>query len=438
LKLVLVTTLERLDSSVVGKLRALGYDVEVLSVRSLNPLDVREALRGVSFDYAIVPGTSPYDYSMLGGRVVKGTVSPKTLPYILELVSPNLLSPSVQAEKAVGPKVMIEVSRRVYEDAKTEAIYAFKLGSLGIPLRPPPIIVASDVYIREGRGVDEVLLESAYRYSEGADIVVLSSQPGLSKRVYLDALDRVLSLGKVVAADPASLEVLVDALDMGAHIAMSLTRSSLSEIPGGLRGKAAFVIIPEIMASWRSRVYELRRAYEEALRLGYENLILDPVVNPPVNRGLLQSFIAAGELSEGVRAPIMLGLNNAVEMMDVDSHASIGVLTLLAAESGVSIVMVGEESYKARGSTREAKKASIIASVALKLDTPPKDLGYTILNLKGKSPPGGVQYKGYARFIVDNEEVDCREASRRGEVECGSKIYEVCAPWAEDLSFPSL
>ncbi len=430
MKLALVTTVENLDPDVIRRLRALGYDVEVFNVKSLDPLTVENALRDASFDYAITPGTSPYDYSSLRFKVVKGTVSPKTLPYLLELVSPEALSPSIQAEKAVEARVMVEVSRRVYRDSVVEAVHAFRVGNLGIPLRPPPIIVASDVYVREGRSLDDIILDSSYRYSEGADIVVLSSQPGLSKRFYLDALDKVMSLGGVVAADPASLEVLVDAIEMGAHIAMSLTRSSLNLIPKKLRDKAAFVIIPENMATWRLRVYELTRAYREALELGFKNIILDPVVNPPVNRGLLNSLVTARELSEEVKTPIMLGLNNAVEMMDVDTHASIGVLTILAGEAGVSIVMVGEESYKARGATREAKRASIIASVALKLDTPPKDLGFTILTLKGKSPPRGVSYKGYAKFIVDGLEVDCRSLEEKVDYgDLQGKIDEICTPW---------
>jgi len=442
LKIALVTTLRGWDPQVTRRIEALGYSVEIVRVKSLDPASVEEALRGVSFDYAITPGTSPYDYSLLKGRVVKGTISPKTLPYILELVNPEALSPRVQAEKAVGVKTMVKVSRRIYRDVLDGAVYAFKVGGLGVPLRPPPILVASDVYLSEGRSLDEVLMDSAYRFSEGADILVLSSQPGLSRRVYLDALDRVMSLGKPVAADPGDLGVLADSVDMGAHMAMSLTRRSLASIPGGLRDRVAYVVISERMGSWRTRVYELRRAHEEALKLGYKDVILDPVVNPPINRGLLQSIIASEELSKIIKAPIMLGLNNAVEMIDVDTHASIASLTLLVAEAGVSIVMVGEESYKARGATREAKRASIMASIALKIESPPKDLGITALDLKGKSPPEGVHYRGYAKLTIEGLDVNCKNI---GEVEgvlgedIRERISKVCTPWVSEnlnLAFP--
>jgi dihydropteroate synthase-like protein len=440
LKIALITTLREWDPLITEKVEALGYSVEVVNVKSLDPGSVWEALRGISFDYAITPGLSPYDYSSLSGRVVKGTISPKTLPYILELVGPEVLSPRVQAEKVVGVKIMVEVSKRVYRDVVTEAKHAFNIRGLEVPLRPPPILVASDIYIHGGRGLDEVLADSAYRSSEGADILVLSSQPGLDRRVYLDALDRVLSLGKPVAADPGDLDVLADAVDMGAHIAMSLTRGGLASIPEGLRDRAAYVIIPELMSSWRTRVYELRRAYEQALSLGYRSVVVDPVVNPPVNRGLLQSIITASELSKSIKAPIMLGLNNAVEMMDVDTHASIALLTLLAAEAGVSIVMVGEESYKARGATREARRASIMASVALKLESPPKDLGITVLDLKGKSPPEGAQYKGYARLTIGELSVNCRNiAEVEGVVDEDLRkiISKVCTPWASESLDPT-
>ncbi len=442
MKLALITTLKELEHSVIERLETLGYTIVVVRVKSLDPGAVGEALRNIDFDYAITPGMSPYDYSPFKGKVVKGTISPRTLPYLLELVDPSALSPSIQAEKVVGASVMLEVSKRVYRDVLVEAIYAFNLGSLRVPLRPPPILVASDVYVKDGRSLDEVILDSSYRYSEGADIIVLSSQPGLDRRVYLEALDRVMSLGKTVAADPGNLEVLVEAVDMGAHIAMSLTRRTLALIPGRFRDKAAYVIIPERITTWRSRIYELKKAYENALELGYRNIIIDPVVNPPVNRGLLQSLVTASELSRSVKTPIMLGLNNAVEMMDVDTHASIGVLTLLAGEAGVSIIMVGEESYKARGATREARRASIMASIALKLNSPPKDLGVTILDLKGKSPPRGVSYKGYAKFAVNDLEIDCKRILETQEVvgeELSHKLFKLCVPWiSRDLDFTTL
>lgn len=434
MKILLITTLKEVDVAVVERIESLGYHVEIVFVESLKPEYVLEAIKGRSFDYAITPGSSPYDYRCLGGRVVKGPLSLKTLPYILELVDPGRLSPTVQAEKVLDPSLATRLASRVLEDVLANATWAFDIRGLKIPLRPPPLIVASDVYLRDS--VEATVMEASYRVSEGADIVVLSGSMDTSRRLYLDTLSNTMDLGVPVAADPGNLELLVDALDLGAPIAMSLTIDTLDRIPSRFRSEAVFVLVPRAMGEWRYRVEELAKAYEKAVAMGYRSLVLDPVVNPPINRGLLESLIASRDLSLKIRTPLMLGLNNAVEMMDVDTHATIGLLSILAAEAGVSIIMVGEESYKARGSTREAKLASQLASIALKLETPPKDIGLSLLQLKGKKPPEDVNYKGRGVVrIGDSLEVNCRDIDSLAKAqetvgdELMKKITEVCTPW---------
>ena len=434
LKLLLVTTLAALDPAVVSRLERLGYTVEVVSVEGLEPGSVARALEGRSFDYAIVPGSSPYDYSGFRGRVVKGPVSLKALPYILEVLGPQRLSPSTQAEKLLDPQAAVELHRRVLREVLLEALWAFEVRGLRAPLRPPPMLVASDVYVRGDR--EAVVAEVSYRVSEGADLVVLSASPGVDRRVYLDIVSSALDSGIPVAVDVWDVGLIVEAIDIGAQVAMSFTIETLQWVPARYRDRAAYVIIPRLMGDWRLRVEELLKAYREALNLGFSYVILDPVVNPPVNRGLLTSLIAASELAGLARAPIMLGLNNAVEMMDVDTHATIGLLAILSAEAGVSIVMVGEESYKARGSTREAKVAALLASIALKLETPPKDLGLALLQLKGKKPPENAAYKGRGIAVLESGvEVNCRDEGSllklKASLEGGawSSLMEVCAPW---------
>ncbi|MEM4739175.1 MAG: hypothetical protein QXE99_05930, partial [Acidilobaceae archaeon] len=131
--------------------------------------------------------------------------------------------------------------------------------------------------------------------------------------------------------------------------------------------------------------------------------------------------------------PLMLGLNNAIEMADIDTHASTALLIYAATEAGVSIVMVGEESYKARGNTREARIAAKLASVSYKLKTPPKDLGYDILRLKGKGPAQNVEYLGHGLVDVNGLRIDCRRLEdhkyKHIEEDTQRKILEACIPW---------
>ncbi|MCX8195704.1 MAG: hypothetical protein N3F67_01270 [Acidilobaceae archaeon] len=377
MRLALLTALPQVGEA-VKELEALGYEVVVIRVNDYKPETVRRALEGVSYDYALVPGSSPYDYSSLR-RVVKGTLSITALPFLLRKVSPAELSPAVQAEKVAGER-MREVAEEALKAARMEV--AFEVGGLKVPMRPPPLILASDVYHKEGMSPEETVEEARYRASEGAELVVLSADMKAEERDYLRALEAVMKVAPV-AADAGNTETLVKAMEMGAHVGMSLTYSLLERIPKRLRDRP-YVIIPERLGGWRERVEDLERAFVRAKELGYEKIILDPVVNPPVYPGALESFFAARELS--ARAPIMMGLNNAVELMDVDTHASVAVLTFLAAEAGASIIMVGEESHKARGNTREAKAAIAMAVAALALKMPPKDVGYDALRVKKKRP----------------------------------------------------
>ncbi|MEN2999983.1 MAG: hypothetical protein ABDH61_05355 [Acidilobaceae archaeon] len=380
MKLVLLTTLPQLPE-VERALEGLGYSVRVVRVSDLRPKSVAKALEGLSYDYALVPGSSPYDYSGVP-RVVKGTVSAHALPFLLKVVPPSSLSPSLSAEKAAGDRM-----REVAEEAlrALPRTIAFSIGALEVPARPPPMLLASDVYHKEGRSAEETAEEAMYREREGANLIVLSADLRAEEGDYLRALEEVMNACKVpIAADAGGLETMVKAMDMGASIGMSLSYSLLPEVPKRLRDRP-YVIIPERMGSWRERAEELRRALQRARELGYEKVIMDPVVNPPVYPGSLQSLAAAQELSD-LGTPLLLGLNNAVELMDVDTHASVAVLVFLAAEAGVSIVMVGEESYKARGNTREGRNAIAMAMAALALRTPPKDIGYDALKFKKKRP----------------------------------------------------
>ncbi|MEM4900908.1 MAG: hypothetical protein QXL53_02690 [Acidilobaceae archaeon] len=433
MNLVLLTNLKHIDVEVLRKLEELKYNVSVIKVSDFRPENIARLLGDMEFDYAVIPGSSPYDYSNLHVRVVKGPISIYTLPYILSVVSIDNLSPKIHAEKVLGDKMKLIIDR-VYNEIIDSYTGTFTIGGLRIPKRPPPILVASDIYYDGNISVDSLVDEANYRVSEGADFIVLSSNPSIDKVVYLKVLEALMdNVEAAIAADPGRIDTLIEAVEMGAPIAMSLTTSTLEYIPRHLRDVAAYVIIPERISSWRSRLGQLRKAYEKAVSLGYNMVIIDPIVNPPIYPGVLESFITAREASKTINAPLMLGLNNAIEMADIDTHASTALLIYAATEAGVSIVMVGEESYKARGNTREARIAAKLASVSYKLKTPPKDLGYDILRLKGKGPAQNVEYLGHGLVDVNGLRIDCRRLEdhkyKHIEEDTQRKILEACIPW---------
>ena len=375
---------------VIRELEGLGYRVGVSVLPSEALLwsaeRVLEALRGEhrGYEVVVVPGSLAGDYcsvaARMGVRVVKGTRSLRLLPMVLREAGIERLSCGVEAEKAV-PEAVARAVGRILEDikAKPPEGVAYEIGGLRVPWKPPPILVISEVYACRG----DTLAEAEYRVESGADAIALGRTSDASPQCYLRELEELLeSLNVPVAADPGDLGLLTRSLEMGAQIGMSLTRATLDAIPRRLRGEAAYVIV----ASDGDPSGELVKAAKEAYERGYTMLVLDPIAYPPVYPGLLYRLNAAGTLSKERLAPVMLGISNVVEMLDADTQGSTALAVALAAEAGVSLILTGEESTKARGNTLEARIASDLVSAAKVLKTPPKDLGLSLILAKSKRP----------------------------------------------------
>jgi len=344
-----------------------------------------ERLARLGAEVVVLPGSWGGPWARLseslGVRVVRGAWSPSLTLAIVARWGVSRLSPEVEAEKAVGPdmaRLAVETLSELRAEPPGGA--AFNLGGLRVPLRPPPLLVVSEVYPRSCDW-EELTGEVYWRALEGADVVSL----GWDGRVPLDCYWRLLarlldSWPAPVAADPGSPRLAVEAARRGAPLALSLTVETLGLVPPSLRRAAAFVVLAP---------GGLLRASEEARRLGFERAILDPVLRPAGAPGALGALCLARSESGAAGYPLMVGLNNVVELMDGDTTGSTLLGAVLAAEAGASLVMVGEESFKARGNTWEARVAAGMASLSLYWGRPPKDLGLDLLLFKRKRGPVG-------------------------------------------------
>ena len=375
---VLTRGLERLGYKVLVE-KARGQAEAPTAIASL-------AMRGA--ELVIVPGgwIGPWDEvsQRLGVKVVRGAWSPLLTLEIIRRWGASRLSPRLEAEKMVYPdmaRVAVETLNSL--KAAPPAGTAFRLGGVPLPLRPPPILVASEVYVR-ACDAESVAGEVYWRMLEGADIVSLGWDGSVSLECYWRVLRRLLDeVPGPVAADPGRPELAVKAAEMGAGLSLSLTPESLELVPSRLREEAAFVVIAPGGPS------ALERAAARARELGFESLLLDPVLRPPGSPGSLAPLCAVRDATRRAGYPLMLGVNNVVEMMDADTTGSTALAVALAAEAGASLVLVGEESTKARGSTWEAWVAAAMASLSIYWRKPPKDLGLDLLLAKRKGLPRG-------------------------------------------------
>lgn len=312
-------------------------------------------------------------------RVVEG---PPSLEALADYVELEGLDWAYGGEPPwMDPAARARVVLRLLESMRREA------GVPGrIPGRPPPVLVASEVYADSDRY--DPAREAGARLGSGADAVIFGATGDRGARRALGLVARHAGQG-LVGFDYWDESLQAEAVEAGAGLVLSLTPDRLDGIPARLRGRAWYVIVPgNPRAPWRVRVEDLLRAASRARRLGYSRVVLDPVLNPPVSPGALDGLMAARALAAEAPGdvPVMLGINNFYELIDADSTGVIAALASLAVEAGVSLLLVGEESYKARGATLEARLAADMASLAARWRVPPKDLGITLLSAKQKRP----------------------------------------------------
>ncbi len=355
-----------LDESLKSRLHSLGVEVVRLT----------DACRVEGLVIA-PPGWRPH--GECSASIVEGPLSIAALADYLSVAGLGWVDGGEPPWK--DPRERAKVVVEVLNSMRREAGIPWR-----IPGRPPPVMVASEVYADSTRY--DPAREAESRLGFGADAVVIGAVSRRGARAALGLASK-LSGSSLVGFDYWDEHLQAEAVEAGARLILSLTSDRLQGIPPRLRGRAWYVIVPRNpRAPWRERVDELRRAASAAKSLGYSRIILDPILNPPVHPGALDGFIAARVLSGECPGdvPVMLGLNNFYELIDADSTGVIAALASLAVEAGVSLILVGEESYKARGATLEARLAADMASLAARWRSPPKDVGVTLLAAKQKRP----------------------------------------------------
>jgi dihydropteroate synthase-like protein len=350
---------------------------------------LRDNLRKINlknYDVVVVPGSFPEDLTELskelGISIVKGPSSPVLFKII---VKDKLLEVKEFDSRRPFEKKFQELTARInlmlLEELKKKppAGVSFEIKNLKVPLRPPPILVMSEVYLCSEEDITKV----RNRLAEGADIVVLGRSLKCKEEEYVRYFKKVIDeIDKPVAVDPGSLNLLIKLLNLGADIGMSLTIDDLNRIPPKLRKERAFVLIPTDI---QHPVSELIKAEKRARSLGFKKLIIDPVVLPPVVPGTLKGLLSLLELSKRSSSPLLYGLCNVVELLDGDSTGVTLFASALALEAGASILLVVEGSPKTVWNTLEARIATSMVSLAKVLKVPPKDIyPFSLLAFKSK------------------------------------------------------
>ncbi|NOZ88718.1 MAG: hypothetical protein GXO15_02190 [Crenarchaeota archaeon] len=400
---IALVTARRAADAVRGAARrveeATGWKVDVIvapvEVAALIPREVlEEVLRGIRgrYDLVIVPGGLGYSLEGLeeaaGAPVVRGPQDLMGLELLAELGLEGLEELKRRGELS-GELLLERWLGRLWEHYR--AARGVELCGVKVPLRPPPVIVAAEVFVEPGH-VEDAASKAAELVERGAHILVAGFGQGWRGDEAAEALDAIAAATGAVplAVDAATLEAASAAVEWGACMLMSVGRWNLEwldklprHVPVVLTAVDSSLSVP---SSPTQRLELLRSLAGEALERGYR-VVLDPIVDAPgfgsLGASVSAYFLVSLEMPEH---PLLAGIANVYELLDADSHGQIAALTQVYAEAGASIMLVSEQSPKARMAVSEAAAAATMTSLSLLLHRPPKDLGVDLLYAKEKRP----------------------------------------------------
>lgn len=360
---------------------------------------VKQGVKRGDYDLIIIPGMCSGSTRVIeeatGIKTVKGTLHAADLPLILSMNNPSMLSTEEPADNILG-SLVLERNKRILqgfeEKLNRDPESYVRAGSLKIPRNPPPIRVMAEVSDCHLLGNNEILRRVQKLVSHGADMVSIGFEAG---NPHPDRVYDVVKLLKKEVDIPLAIDSIIPseikkALEAGVDMVLSIEAGNVDKV-AGLLGETPYVAIPYdstrsyLPAKKKDRVWLLEKVIGKAVGYGAVNALGDLILDPPIIGHTLESLTAYKEFKEKHPSiPLMMGIGNVSELMDVDTIGVNALLVMLGLEAGVSMVLVVEKSVKAQGSTLEAKIASQMASIAYARKTPPKDLGLDLLVLKDK------------------------------------------------------
>lgn len=382
----------------------------------------KDRLTGVNV--VVVPGYAGGDMSevsrVIGIPVLKGPRYIHDLPMMVKAMLDGVEFSPVQPAD--------EVLRGYFEKLEADALSHVKVRAReraplfvgATPVSPDYPLVVLEAYIS---GVED--LEQYTEAARYADIVTLGFPYGFSAMDVVKVVEKARELfGKPIGVDTGDLELLrtlIESVDLINGISVEMVHE-FSEKCGAFKEKPVVVVAG--VGTPTERVFSLKKGALYLKERGFVNVIVDPVLMPPL-QGLSGSLEAYALIKrEMPSTPALMGVGNLTELVDVDSIGLNALLAFIGVELGIEIYLTTEASVKTRGSTRELRKALDMAVLARELRRPPKDLSVNLLVVKSKkrqapTPPQAettvcalekpcvkLDPKGYFRIFADHSRGD--------------------------------
>jgi len=341
-------------------------------------------------------GLSRGDFSdvgiALGVPILKGTRRLSALPILLNDLENfiPILSPKISADGLIREKQCQLLQERIamIEKSSLHLPRTFRLRSnLSVGIDLPPRVMA-EIVDATSRSMEEGL-DKARKLSKWADILDIGAtvdKPNPEKISEIVAEFR--QFGLPVSIDSLNAEEISAGVDAGAEIVLSVDRGNLNVI-SSLPEDVAFVCLPTNVSKGifpRDPQDRARICHELCDKLrsqGYEKLLADPLLEAPIQPGLMQSLSAYLYYQQlNPDQPLLAGFGNVTEFVDADPAGMNALLACLGIELGISVFLSTEERAATIHSIREIHSASMMAFAAKIANSPPKDTGFTSFVIK--------------------------------------------------------
>lgn len=333
-------------------------------------------------DLIVVPGYVQGDLSKvsetIGVKVVKGVKNARDIPLMIKTIKNGVLGSEKEAYDEFLQVLKIQRDREVLHSVRNRALRNkyFNIGNVPVA-RDYPVVFA-EIVLSKGDKVDEVLSKASKLISNGADAIVY----GVSDNVDIAIIHNLIKRSKEIFEKPIGIDSsdreILRSLGKHLDVYLSVYPNEIDSL-ATLR-EVAITVVPRELDSYA----ELIDASNKASSLGLNKVIIDPVLQPPM-LGLTKSFQRYLEVRERVRShPLLMGVSNAVELVDADSIGIVALLASIGVEIGVEIYLATEASVKTRRVIYELRKALDMAVIAKETGGPPKDLSFDLLVAKSK------------------------------------------------------
>jgi dihydropteroate synthase-like protein len=350
------------------------------------------------YDMILVPGLVRGNLEVVEKKckvtTFKGPRYSADIPFVLNALEEVFLSKIEPADNVLR-QAFAEQAHLQLEKAENLELLGrpgtFLIGDVPIG-RGFPMRIIAEILDAPMLSDNEIRSRARYYVESGANIIDIGMMAGNPKPREADrAVKAVKSLAFApVAIDTIDVEEAKMAVDAGADLLLSLDVSTMVEAASFARDIGVVILPTDSQRGYspkesQARAEALRRNVSYAKELGYRKIIADPVADPLITPGLLDSTACYQIFSrQHPDIPLLFGAGNVTELLDADSVGANALLAGIAAEVNASFLLTTEGSNKTLGAIRELSIASEMMFLAKKRSSVPKDLGLDLLILKEK------------------------------------------------------